>query len=290
VSGGILLGYWGTSGGTTAKLYSRYLPTGTTTWNRAVTMSGLTGSGPIAVGADDNAQAVVLFPQLGALYYSTFGGSWGSPYQVGMFTNIPPALTTFQSAMFAVVGASWDLYFTTSPDGIPWTVPTQIPNGAGSDYAAAVTVVDGTTLWVAYTDIGGYVEIMAFDGTTWTGPTSVTGAGASIGAPALVEFNGLVYLAYASGSATSSGIALGTFEGNLILLWQGTNRGASLNGMWNNGTGWTGKETFESVLTTPGLVYFRDPDNRSADQDALWICYRAAGAIGLCRRVLTSST
>ncbi len=60
--------------------------------------------------------------------------------------------------------------------------------------------------------------------------------------------------------------------------------------MWNKGTGWAGKQTFESVSTAPGVAFYRDIDNPTAPQDALWICYGWPGNYsGLFRRLLTSS-
>jgi hypothetical protein len=364
VAGGVLLGYRGKSGGATAKLYTRYLPLGSSKWNSTNQMSGLTGSGPIAVGANNQLQSVSIFPQLGALYWSTYNvsaGSWGSPYSVSLFSGLPPALTTFQGALVAVLQVSWEMYVSTSTNGVSWTVPVQLPAGVGTGYPPAVVAIDGSTLWLAYNDQA-CINILSYDGTTWTGPTPVTGVGSAIGGVALAEFNGLIYLAYLSGSATSPAIAwqsydpvsgswtslgaipttakpgapsltgwgdylylgyvdshsmytqsydsvsgtwteppqkvggqtanamaLGAFEDHLVLVWQGTGSSTSLNGMWNNGSGWRGKQTFESTSVGASLVFFRDPDNPSADQDALWICYRGSGNIvGLCRRLLTA--
>jgi hypothetical protein len=60
-------------------------------------------------------------------------------------------------------------------------------------------------------------------------------------------------------------MTLATFDGVMILLWLGTSSTSTWNAMWNTGTRWAGKKTFETVPMVPGAIEF----NPTADQTAL---------------------
>jgi hypothetical protein len=178
-------------------------------------VDGFTGSGAVALTTSvDGQQPVCVFPQLGALYTTTFTGTvWGVAYVVGALnSSLPPALAPFQGRLCAILQSSWELYFTAF-DGTSWSIPTPPASGVGTGLRPAMLTVDGTELWLTYTnDPGGSVSLMTYDGQAWTGPTAITGPNSAIGGTAMAELDGYVYLAYLSGSATSPAIVLERYD------------------------------------------------------------------------------
>ena len=143
VPGGVYLAYWGMS----SRLYYRQLPAGHT-WNSAHQVDGFTGSGPVALTTSvDGQQPTCVFPQLGALYTTTFSGTvWGLAYAVGaLVSDLPPAMSPFQGTLCAALRVSWELYFTAF-DGTKWSTPKSPAPGVGTGFRPAMLTVDGTQL------------------------------------------------------------------------------------------------------------------------------------------------
>jgi hypothetical protein len=73
-------------------------------------------------------------------------------------------------------------------------------------------------------------------------------------------------------------MTLATFDGVMILLWLGTSSTSTWNAMWNTGTRWAGKKTFETVPMVPGAIEF----NPTADQTTLGVFYPGEGNVVGC--------